>query len=420
MKITNFIKTLVLLCLVIGGLSPKAPAQTWMLTSAPTNTWGTVASSADGTRLIAAGKYDPIYIFTNSGPLYLSTNSGLTWSTNNSPVSTVSSWGAVASSADGSRLFAASVGQLFYISTNGGASWSSNNSFSAGWYGFRGSWSSVACSTDGMTLAASCGDVLTILIFASSNSAATCTVYPNFAVPDAGGAVEPGGVALSGDGTQMIATYADYWGGIYQDLELGISSDSGLIWSWNWYGFPFLSVFAWPANGSNLVAAAILGNPTSPVYSSTNGGLSFSATGSPADNWVAVASSADGTRLAAAALSGAIYTSTNAGTSWLSNNVPALNWYSLASSADGTRIVAASSQGIYISQPPPALSVTSSSGALALSWPSTALPFFLQQNYDLTTTNWTAVSNSPSFTNGWYQLSVSPANAATFYRLQSP
>jgi hypothetical protein len=409
MKIVNCIKPLVFLYLVIGGLSPKAHAQTWVLTSAPTNEWSTVASSADGTRLIAASGYG--FYSTTVSPIYLSTNAGLTWSSNNSPVS---NWGAVASSADGSRLFAGTAGQLFYISTNGGASWSSSNSFSAG-FGVR-SWTSIACSTDGMTLVAA-SEGVGILTYASSNSAATCTIQLNLPDGDVGSDVIPGGVALSADGTQMIATFADVWGGIFNDLELGISSDSGVIWSWT-YTSPFLTTLVSSANVSNLVAAA--GYSTLPIYTSTNGGLSFSATGSPADDWFAVASSADGTRLAAAALSGAIYTSTNAGASWLSNNVPALNWRSLASSADGTRLVAASAQGIYISQPPPALSIALTSDSLALSWPSTTLPFFLQQNCDLATSNWKAVSNSPSLTNGWYQMSVSAASGATFYRLWSP
>jgi hypothetical protein len=100
--------------------------------------------------------------------------------------------------------------------------------------------------------------------------------------------------------------------------------------------------------------------------------------------------------------------------------MPVLNWNSVASSADGARLVAASSQGIYASQPPPALNVALAGGNLALSWLSTALPFGLQQNSDLTATNWTSVADSPIFTNGWYQLIASPTNAATFYRLKSP
>jgi len=60
----------------------------------------------------------------------------------------------------------------------------------------------------------------------------------------------------------------------------------------------------------------------------------------PTNSWVAVASSADGRNLVAAAFSGGIYTSTNFGATWISNSVPSLPWNSVASSADGTKLVA--------------------------------------------------------------------------------
>src|ERR1017187_465278 len=42
-------------------------AQTWMPTSAPNINWYAVASSADGTKLVAVGVSSGIYISTNSG-----------------------------------------------------------------------------------------------------------------------------------------------------------------------------------------------------------------------------------------------------------------------------------------------------------------------------------------------------------------
>ncbi|MGO8839119.1 MAG: WD40/YVTN/BNR-like repeat-containing protein [Limisphaerales bacterium] len=71
-------------------------------------------------------------------------------------------------------------------------------------------------------------------------------------------------------------------------------------------------------------------------------GQSWNAGGSSAANWSAVASSADGTRLAAAINSGYIYTSTNSGTTWTNNggSSGSLYWSAIASSADGTKLVA--------------------------------------------------------------------------------
>ena len=58
-----------------------------------------------------------------------------------------------------------------------------------------------------------------------------------------------------------------------------------------------------------------------------------------ARNWVAAASSADGTKLVAAVDGGRIYTSTDSGATWISQESDRA-WYAVASSADGTKLVA--------------------------------------------------------------------------------
>jgi hypothetical protein len=57
-------------------------------------------------------------------------------------------------------------------------------------------------------------------------------------------------------------------------------------------------------------------------------------------NWSAVASSADGTKLAATVKGGQIYLSTNSGATWTPRATSGPSWSSIASSADGTRLVA--------------------------------------------------------------------------------
>jgi hypothetical protein len=88
----------------------------------------TVASSADGRRLLAAG----------ANKIYLSTDFGSTWSSQDyaNPDATSS-----ASSADGTRLGLASYFGI-YISTNSGLSWELSNQQAL-------AWDSVACSADG-------------------------------------------------------------------------------------------------------------------------------------------------------------------------------------------------------------------------------------------------------------------------------
>src|SRR5512137_1596794 len=71
-------------------------AQKWTQSSAPTGKWTSVASSADGTKLIAA----------QFGGVYISNNSGITWTA--VTILLAGNWLSVASSADGTKLVSAS------------------------------------------------------------------------------------------------------------------------------------------------------------------------------------------------------------------------------------------------------------------------------------------------------------------------
>jgi len=108
----------------------------WSPTSAPSNYWASVASSADGTRLVAAMDASP------PGLIYTSTNSGITWRPSNAPANR---WSAVASTAGGTKLFA--LWELLIVSTNFGTSWTTNTTPAQGRAGIF-----IACSADGNTL----------------------------------------------------------------------------------------------------------------------------------------------------------------------------------------------------------------------------------------------------------------------------
>jgi photosystem II stability/assembly factor-like uncharacterized protein len=71
-----------------------------------------------------------------------------------------------------------------------------------------------------------------------------------------------------------------------------------------------------------------------------NSQSSWTQTSAPGENWESVASSADGTKLAAVVWSGGIWTSTNSGATWTQTSAPGGNWNSIASSADGTKLAA--------------------------------------------------------------------------------
>ena len=89
----------------------------------------------------------------------------------------------------------------------------------------------------------------------------------------------------------------------------------------------------------------------------------------------------------------------------------------------GTNIFAATNLAspiFEVSLPPAAMGITLSGTNLVLSWPSPPGGFVLQQNADLTTTNWTAATNTPTIINQQNQVILSPANGNQFYRLEYP
>jgi hypothetical protein len=76
----------------------------------------------------------------------------------------------------------------------------------------------------------------------------------------------------------------------------------------------------------------------------------WTQTSAPTSKWAGIASSQDGTKLAAIVENGPIYTSGDAGATWQTNGVPVLFWTGIASSSDGSRLAACAwSDGIYLS-----------------------------------------------------------------------
>ena len=88
--------------------------------------------------------------------------------------------------------------------------------------------------------------------------------------------------------------------------------------------------------------------------------------------------------------------------------------------ADIFAITNLSSQAFQVILPSAALGIAASDTNLVLFWPSPPGGFVLQQNSDLTTTNWMAVTKTPDFTNGQNQSTLSPALGSQFYRLAYP
>jgi len=232
--------------------------------------WRAVASSADGTKLVAAA---------SGGQLYTSTDSGATWTARDSD----RSWRAVASSADGTKLVAAASGGQLYTSTDSGATWTARES--------ARSWQGVASSADGTKLVAG---VVGGQLYTSTDSGATWTARES--------ARSWRGVASSSDGAKLVAVV--YGGHIYT------STDSGATWTARdsarkWYDCAMTS------DGSKLFACGgLFSGEEMQIYYSSDGGVNWTATES-SRLWDCIACSSDGLKVLAATRSGQLYTLIN-------------------------------------------------------------------------------------------------------------
>jgi photosystem II stability/assembly factor-like uncharacterized protein len=165
---------------------------TWTKTSAPQGEWTSVASSADGCKLVAASRvFPPAY----SSWIYTSTNSGVTWTPSAGPSS--AKWNSVASSADGARLVAVNFGGGVYTSTNSGDTWTTSS------LPPNSSWYAAASSADGTKLivVAQKG-----LIYTSTNSG---TSWISNGVPGSSLLQQWQSVASSADGSKLAAGAAN-------------------------------------------------------------------------------------------------------------------------------------------------------------------------------------------------------------------
>jgi hypothetical protein len=273
-------------------------------------------------------------------------------------------WTSIASSADGTKLVATTDGNSIYISTDSGATWAATPTL-------QGRWSSVASSADGTKLVASLYEV-------------------------------PG----------------NCYGAIYTSTDSGASWTQITILPPAFWSLPLWTSVSSSADGTKLVAAS-----DAWIYNSTNAGTTWTSNLVQYASWPSVASSADGTKLVAGL--GWIYTSADSGTTWTQTSAPGWSQWWVASSADGARLVAAAEGGlVYTSYsiPTPQINITPASNNLALSWIIPSTNFVLQQNSDLTTANWSDVTNPPvlNLTNLQNQVMLPLPGGNSFYRLKTP
>lgn len=382
---------LILILTMTAFCASDAPAQAWTITSAPSNFWSCASSSADGKTLaVAPGG-------SGGGAIIISTNYGQTWTQ-----TTVSAnWSSLAASADCRVLAAAARGPV-YLSTNSGSTWNLSVSAPSGVFG-------VAVSADGRTLLAS---VNFGSIYLSTNSGSSWR--------NVGPSTQDWAYAtMSADATTLAV-------GVSPSTHpfIATSTNAGATWTSNSLPFYCAGVAA-SADGKKLVTA-VLGFG---IYVSTNSGASWATSTAPNASWRGVASSADGTRLAAIYNNGSsakIYTSSDGGGTWSTNDVTDQDWNGVAESADGNEVIAVAGYNykgpIYTSRttPRPKLGLTVASPNVKLSWlvPSTNFVLLGSSNLE----DWNFVTNAPLLdaTNLQQEVTVPFSQDNSFFRLATP
>jgi len=368
-------------------------AQKWTETGAGSNYWQCIASSADGSKLVAVTGGGSIAY----GLIYTSTNSGATWKSNN--VYSPASFESAASSADGKTLAAVGNGSWILVSTNWGNTWVSNG------VAFE-YLDSIACSGDGSRMIA--GIHGSVDYYYSSNSGATWNLQSESGTFNY--------VASSADGHELALV------GSY----IFVSTNGGASWTHSDAPEAGWRSVASSADGAKWAAASTSG-ATAYVYISDDGGFTWTRNmGAPVSDTLCVASSADGRELGFMTPS-QIYISTNSGSSWMSPiALFGPNWSSIACSADGSAWFATDYSGtvagIYTLQitRPPNLNIGASATNVMLSWIVPSTNFVAQQSSDLV--SWSALTNAPvlNLTNLQDRMLLSSSNRDDFYRLASP
>lgn len=217
--------------------------------------WNCIASSAEGSRLVAG---------TFGDCLYTSADSGVTWTPHEASLN----WASVASSADGGKLVALAFGHQVCTSSDFGATWTRHDT--------NRLWVAVASSADGSKLVAA---VQNDGLFTSTDSGQTWTRRESFSDCHA--------VASSVDGSKLVA--------VGFSGQVITSTDSGTNWTRRpaqTSGFAVAS----SADGSTLATSEVVGR----ILISLDSGASWKPCGTNG-NWTAFAFSSDGTKIAAAA-----------------------------------------------------------------------------------------------------------------------
>jgi photosystem II stability/assembly factor-like uncharacterized protein len=154
------------------------------------------------------------------------------------------------------------------------------------------------------------------------------------------------GMAISADGIKVAAV---------DDMGIYTSADSGTTWQFKNFEYPFYGI-ASSADGTKLAAVAGGTYGSGSIKTSPDAGVTWTEqTGAGIRSWVSIACSSDGTKLSAAPYMGNIYTSADAGATWTAQSSAGIRAWTLKGitcSGDGTKLAAFNEFGSDGSTPP--------------------------------------------------------------------
>lgn len=301
-----------------------------------------IATSRDGSRAVSVQKdYEP----------QTTTDRGVNWSY---PQDASINWTNLAGSGDLTHLVGTVYGAKLRVSNNSGSTWTERGTVQT--------WKAAAVSANGSRMVAVTGDRSYPSyryfgsIFTSTDSGVTWverTGYPSQSFTS---------VACSADGMRIVAVADNRTDESDNSVsgQMVISTDGGATWTVRETPRSWWDV-ASSDNGRTLIACV---SGTSLLYVSTDGGVTWTTRGS-VHKWTSVASSADGKRLFAGDFeNGQVHGSEDGGLTWTPSG-PSRNWLNLACSADGSTLYGQTFSYIQVgtADPAPDLTFTPVTGA---------------------------------------------------------
>lgn len=288
--------------------------------------WHALASSSDGSRLYAASESCGLSACTDgiidAGGIWVSSDYGVTWTAIGSTDGR--HWYSIATNSNGTKVVAVDRGGDIWTSVDSGATWTARR---AG--GAVRNWDAVASSSDGDNLVAVAGEGF---IFTSTDSGVTWTNY----TPS--GVTGFTGVTSNNDGSRLAVT--TWSNGIYT------SSNYGQTWTARTLPVPYpgsatyLQAVASSGDGSRLVTGSRSlagGSNVGIIFTSANYGVTWTASAPSGLDYIGFASSGDGSRVAAAIYGQAgVSTSLDYGVTWSLQSTGSRGVIPIATNIDGS------------------------------------------------------------------------------------